>query len=252
MNNLQVVEVNDSLVVDSRLIATELDIQHESFIKTIKKYLTEIEEFGHLRLEVGTVTNSVGARNTTVFCYLNEDQATYVMTLSKNTDKVRQCKRGLVKAFKEAKQIIKTVIPQQSERIRELELQNAMLDKQLALRHLDNNMLTMHGAELVLALRGKSDQIVRVETVITEVVNPKTEKLDRIVSAEQLKQIVKQNTGQSIKSMKWFVDEIKRRNRDDLLVAVTRHQTGEYVSADGLSEAIALVFSNNRQMVIGE
>lgn len=52
--------------------------------------------------------------------------------------------------------------------------------------------------------------------------------------------------------MKWFVDEVKRLNRNDLLVAVTRHQTSEYVSADGLSEAIALVFSNNRQMVIGE
>lgn len=133
-----------------------------------------------------------------------------------------------------------------------LKLQNDNLRMTVELRHLDSTMITLHGPELVLALRGKSDQIVKVETVVTEVVNPKTERCDRIVSSDQLKQIVKQNTGQSIKSMKWFVDEVKRLNRNDLLVAVTRHQTGEYVSADGLSEAIALVFSNNRQMVIGE
>ena len=147
MNTLAKIDVIDQdgcLVVDSRVIAEQLNIQHESFIKTIKKYLTEIEEFGHFRFEVGTVTNSVGAKNTVIFCYLNEEQATYVMTLSKNTDKVRQCKRLLVKAFTEAKQIIKEIIPQQSERIRELELQNEILNKQLALNCLVALMLTAY------------------------------------------------------------------------------------------------------------
>ena len=145
-----------------------------------------------------------------------------------------------------------TAMAEMDKQIKLLELQNENLKTSLELRRLDSTMITLHGPELVLALRGKSDQIVKVETVVTEVVNPKTERCDRIVSSDQLKQIVNQNTGQSIKSMKWFVDEVKRLNRNDLLVAVTRHQTGEYVSADGLGEAIALVFSNNRQMVIGE
>lgn len=183
--------------------------------------------------------------------------ACYMIALSCDGRKIEvaSAKRYFAIKTREAETVIpvqNAAMAEMDKQIRLLELQNDNLRTSLELRQLDSTMITLHGPELVLALRGKSDQVVRVETVITEVVNPKTEKLDRIVSSDQLKQIVKQNTGQSIKSMKWFVDEIKRLNRDDLLVAVTRHQTGEYVSADGLSEAIALVFSNNRQMVIGE
>jgi hypothetical protein len=151
------------------------------------------------------------------------------------------------------------IIPAQSQAMAEmdkqieiLKLQNENLNATLQLRHLDNNMLTMHGAELVLTLRGKADQLVRVETVVTEVVNPKTGNTDRILTADQLKQIIRQNTGQKIPSMKWFTDKIKEKNREDLLMPVTRHQTSEYVIPEALAEAISLVFGENRQMILGE
>jgi len=54
---------------------------------------------------------------------LTEDQATALMTFSKNTDQVIECKLNLVEAFSKAKEIIKTVIPAQADRIRELELE---------------------------------------------------------------------------------------------------------------------------------
>ncbi|MFM6155641.1 MAG: hypothetical protein ACKPE3_22035 [Sphaerospermopsis kisseleviana] len=133
-----------------------------------------------------------------------------------------------------------------------LKLQNDNLRITSELRHLDNTMLTLHGAELVLTLRGKSDQLVRVETTVTEVVNPKTQSSDRILTAEQLKKIVKQNTGQSIPSMRWFADKLREKGRDDLLVPVTRHQISEYVTPETLTEAISVVFGDNRQMVLGE
>jgi phage regulator Rha-like protein len=42
------------LVVDSRLIAKELGIQHESFIETVEKYKKQSEQaFGVLRFETG-------------------------------------------------------------------------------------------------------------------------------------------------------------------------------------------------------
>ena len=151
------------------------------------------------------------------------------------------------------------IIPAQSQAMAEmdkqieiLKLQNENLNATLQLRHLDNNMLTMHGAELVLTLRGKADQLVRVETVVTEVVNPKTGNTDRILTADQLKQIIMQNTGQKIPSMKWFTDKIKEKNREDLLMPVTRHQTSEYVIPEAIAEAISLVFGENRQMILGE
>jgi phage regulator Rha-like protein len=71
LTKIDVIEQGDVLVVDSRLIADELGIEHRALMQTIKKYLTEIQEFGHLTFENGTVTNSVGAKNTTIFCYLN-------------------------------------------------------------------------------------------------------------------------------------------------------------------------------------
>ena len=52
MSNLTVTEFDGALVVDSRLIADELGIQHRTFIKTVRKYQTKIESrFGLLRFE---------------------------------------------------------------------------------------------------------------------------------------------------------------------------------------------------------
>lgn len=148
--SLAIAQYKGMLVVDSRLIADELGIQHKNVLATIKKYVDEIQDFGHLAFETETVSNTVGAKNTVVFCYLNEDQATYLMTLSKNTDKVRQCKRDLVKAFRDAKQIIQTVIPQQSEQIKELEMQLELAKTQERLANSQQKLLsTVHLLESV-------------------------------------------------------------------------------------------------------
>lgn len=255
MNSLakiDVIEKDDVLVVDSRLIADELGIEHRALMQTIKKYLVEIQEFGHLTFENATVVNAVGAKNTAIFCYLNEDQATYVMTLSKNTDKVRQCKRSLVKAFRDAKSVIKTVIPQQSARIQELELELALAKEINASKRLDSDMLTMHGKETVLALRGMSDQVVKSEVLVTEIVQPETGRTAKVLTADQLKTEIKKRTGQKVSSLKWVIDKLRAANRDDLLVPVTRHSTNEYITPDSLDEVIDLVFGTARQRLIGE
>lgn len=75
-----------------------------------RKYQIQAEQaFGQLRFENGTVTNSVGATNETVFAYLTEDQATFYMTLSRNTPEVVQCKIDLVQAFSKAKEFLKQI-----------------------------------------------------------------------------------------------------------------------------------------------
>ena len=88
------------------------------------------------------------------------------MTLSKNTDKVRECKRTLVKAFRDAKQVIKTVIPQQSEQIKELEMQLELARTQERLANSQHKLLaTVHLLETVapglapLAL-GRPDAVI--------------------------------------------------------------------------------------------
>jgi len=99
---------NSTLVVDSRLIAEVLGVNHGAWMTNVlKKYQTEIEEdFGQFHFKNGTVVNSVGAVNTTVYALLTEDQSMCLMTYSKNTDQVRAAKRNLVKSFAKAKDLL--------------------------------------------------------------------------------------------------------------------------------------------------
>jgi phage regulator Rha-like protein len=140
MGQIEISTINETLVVDSRLIAEELGIEHKAFIRTIRKYLDEFEEMGVLSFKGDKpLEGSRGGRPET-FCFLNEEQATYAMTLSRNSNKVRQCKRNLVKAFSEAKKIIQSVIPEQQNVIQELSLRlalaNAEKDKAIAEKNL--------------------------------------------------------------------------------------------------------------------
>ena len=108
MPDLTVITHSDGvLVVDSRLIAHELGIEHESFIKTIKQYQTQTEQaFGVLRFEIGKPSKgSLGGRPEN-FVLLTEDQATFLMTLSRNTLNVVQCKVNLVSQFSKAKKLL--------------------------------------------------------------------------------------------------------------------------------------------------
>ena len=151
------------------------------------------------------------------------------------------------------------VIPQQSEELERLKLTNENLklqirreELQIRRDELQSSMLTLHGTAVVLALKGHSDQIIREEVLVTEVVKEKTGETQRILTADQLKKEVKRRTGQNMPSLKWFIDKLRANNRDDLVVPVTRHTTNEYVTPECLDEAIAIVFGQNRQKLLGE
>ena len=103
MDSLQITTQNDSLVVDSRLIAPMLDIEHRAMRQTIDKYLLQLQSLGVVTFEMSKPSEGSQGGRPERFCYLNEDQAIFVMTLSRNTQKVVECKLKLVKAFKEAR-----------------------------------------------------------------------------------------------------------------------------------------------------
>lgn len=92
------------LVVDSRLIAIELGIEHPSFMRTVNENQEEIEQaFGAIKFDVELPT---GRGRPQRFAYLNEGQATVLMTFSQNTSQVKQLKIELVKAFQYAKELL--------------------------------------------------------------------------------------------------------------------------------------------------
>jgi len=109
-----VLHLNEVEVVDSRVIAAELEIQHKNLIETIEKYKTTIEkEFGLLafQTEVKEQQTGFGKRQIEVeFCYLTEDQALFIGSLSRNSEAVVRFKVKLVKSFQAARKALTQVV----------------------------------------------------------------------------------------------------------------------------------------------
>jgi hypothetical protein len=144
------------------------------------------------------------------------------------------------------------VIPRLSEELEMMRLQNDNFRMQLELQARQDARIGLHGLPVTLLLEGKADAIVRDEVKVTEVINLDTGTTQKFLSADQLKVEVQKRTGQKVKSLKSFTDEIRKAGRDDLLVAVTRQATSEYVTVDRLDEAIGIVYGRQRQKLIGE
>ena len=88
----------------SRLIAEELNVTHKSFMETVRKYQKQTEKaFGILRFETAEI---IGRGQPEKYAYLTEDQATFLMTLSRNTPEVVRCKVLLVTQFSQAKRLL--------------------------------------------------------------------------------------------------------------------------------------------------
>lgn len=102
-SSLVVIEVDGEPRIDSRLAAKDLGIEHESFMKTITTYQPRIEELGILRFEIGKILEGASRGRPGKYVFLNYDQAIFVATLSRNTEKVVDFKLKLTKAFKEAR-----------------------------------------------------------------------------------------------------------------------------------------------------
>lgn len=108
MTNLAVTECGGELRVDSRLIAERLGQDHNDWFNNILlPYQAQVEQvFGVLRFQnVKPPAGSRGGRPKR-YALLTEDQATFFMTLSRNTPEVVQCKLELVQAFSTAKKLL--------------------------------------------------------------------------------------------------------------------------------------------------
>lgn len=98
--NLPLVTKKSEARVDSRLIAQSLDTKHQSTFELVKRYQTDLEALGILPFQTGEIR---GRGQPEKFALLNEDQAFFLLTLSKNTKRVVELKLKLVKAFNEAR-----------------------------------------------------------------------------------------------------------------------------------------------------
>jgi phage regulator Rha-like protein len=113
-NSLIVTNFGEVLVVDSRLVADNLNNQHESLMRLLYTHIEVIEKrFDTIRFEVGASKMPDGRINPNPekFAWLTEDQAIFLMTLCKNTDRVVQCKANLVESFSNKRKYLQSSEP---------------------------------------------------------------------------------------------------------------------------------------------
>jgi len=95
----ELVEVREnSVFTNSKVIAEGTNNQHETVAAIIRKYENDIADFGKIEFSDLKSGNSKGGRPERIY-YLNEEQATFVITLLRNSKVVVKFKKELVKQF---------------------------------------------------------------------------------------------------------------------------------------------------------
>lgn len=88
----------DDIFTNSKVIAEGTGNEHESVIAIIQKYEKDIADFGRVEFSDLKSGNPRGGRPERI-CYLNEEQATFVITLLRNSKVVVRFKKELVRQF---------------------------------------------------------------------------------------------------------------------------------------------------------
>lgn len=95
----ELVEVRqDEVFTNSKVVAEGTNNQHESIVAVIQKYEKDIADFGKLEFSDLKSGNPKGGRPERIY-YLNEEQATFVITLLRNSKVVVKFKKELVRQF---------------------------------------------------------------------------------------------------------------------------------------------------------
>ena len=104
MNAVMLTLIEDEPRVDSRLLVEKLGNKHKNSIALIERHLGKFKEFGLLPFQTEAVKTpeSRGIKHLK-FALLNEDQAFFLLALSRNTDRVVELKSSLILAFREAR-----------------------------------------------------------------------------------------------------------------------------------------------------
>lgn len=95
----ELVEMKENdIFTTSKIIADGTNNKHNSITAIIQKYEEDFREFGSIRFVDLKSKNPQGGRPEKVY-YLNEEQATLLMTYLRNNEVVRKFKKNLVQQF---------------------------------------------------------------------------------------------------------------------------------------------------------
>ena len=110
---MSIVEINkNDLITTSLSIAKGVGNHHKNVLDLIRTYENDLNEFGIIAFE----TRKSRRGKPTEFCYLNEPQTYFLLTLMRNNEQVTKFKKELVKEFmRMRKALMQLQITRQSE-----------------------------------------------------------------------------------------------------------------------------------------
>ena len=92
-------DISDEPRVDSRVLAQGLNVEHRSIMRLILRYQGRMETKGILRFQIAKISTLQGRGRPEKYALLNEEQSYFLLTLSRNTDKVVELKDRLTREF---------------------------------------------------------------------------------------------------------------------------------------------------------
>ena len=96
---LTVIVAKEEPRIDSRLMARQFGNKHKPVIALIDKYLDRFKDYGQVLFKKADGDRKQGGGMAERFALLNEDQAFFLLSLSRNSETVVDLKGKLVKAF---------------------------------------------------------------------------------------------------------------------------------------------------------
>lgn len=100
---------HDEAFTDSVRLAEGAGVAHASVIKLITTHIDDVEAFGRVGFQIRPLQTKGGVQKTKI-CRLNEEQATFVISMMKNIKNVVAFKKELVRQFYEMKRLISTMV----------------------------------------------------------------------------------------------------------------------------------------------
>mgnify|MGYP006441629769 CR=1 FL=1 len=150
-------------------------------------------------------------------------------------------------------------VPEQSDRIKELELQLQIEQNRTrqieaherCVKH-SEQLYTLHGAQVTAFLRDDRDSLLEVEKPITEVIDKTHNVSFKGQTLKQVAEYLKQKLGIKFKSGADLKRYLEKHNMEHLIGQTPRSITAEYIPEDNLQELYDFLAKTRQQKLIGE
>jgi phage regulator Rha-like protein len=124
-SNIKILEISGEPRISHRIIADNTQNQQKNVAELIHKYMEKLELFGMVPFETEAIKNSKNKVNEQKTYFLNEPQATLLLTFMRNNEVVINFKVDLVHAFFEMRNQLQN-LPVQKEKVEKLTPQKSL------------------------------------------------------------------------------------------------------------------------------